>query len=263
MWLRELVVTALSFLSPAQAPATAPAVAAPPAAAPMVAPAPPTAAPPAAPAPDAKSDAKLDALVDAVQKTYDATTDFSASFTQKYTYTLLRRTQESTGKVSLKKPGLMRWDYATPQPKAFVVDGKSLWISQPADQNVFVNACFQQSSDLVAPIAFMWGAGKIREQFSVSWFAGTFGDKTDAHLELLPKTPSPAFAKLILVVDTKTSRVKQSIVVDPSGNVNQFIFKDASYNKKPADSAFKFTPPAGAHIARMPGSCTDPIPGVP
>jgi outer membrane lipoprotein carrier protein len=211
----------------------------------------------------ATDDAKLDAVIDAIQRTYDATSDFSASFTQKYTYTLLRRTQTSTGKVSMKKPGLMRWDYLTPQPKGFVVDGKMLWINQPSDNNVFVNACFQQSSDLVAPIAFMWGAGKIKEQFTAGWFAGTFGDKSDHHIELVPKAASAAFAKLIIVVDPKSSRVKQSIVVDPSGNVNQFVFKDAAFNKKIADSAFKFTPPAGAHLARMPGSCADPIPGVP
>lgn len=256
MGLREFVIAGLSFLSPAQtgvpaAPTAAPA-APPPASAPVTAP----------PAPAAATDPKLDALVDAVQRAYDGTTDFSAKFTQRYTYTLLRRTQESTGTVTLKKPGLMRWDYVTPQPKAFVVDGKALWISQPADKNVFVNACFQQSSDLVAPIAFMWGQGKIRDQFSVAWFSGVFGDKGDPHLELIPKTPSPAFAKLILVIDEKSARVKQSVVVDPSGNVNQFLFSGTKYNQKLTDGAFKFTPPTGSHVARMPGSCSDPVPGL-
>ena len=44
--------------------------------------------------------------------------------------------------------------------------------------------------------------------------------------------------------------------------VNQFIFKDAQYNKKPADTAFNFVLPKGSHLARMPGSCNDPVPGL-
>jgi outer membrane lipoprotein carrier protein len=254
--LTDLVLTVLTIFSPAETPA--PVVAQAPAA---PAPAPAPAAPAAAPTP-AKPDAKLDAIVDGVQKAYDGTTDFSASFTQKYTLTMLRRTQESKGTVAFKKPGLMRWDYLAPTPKSFVVDGKSLWLHQPADKNAFVNACFQQSSDLVAPIAFMWGAGKIKDQFDVSWFDGTFGDASDPHLLLTPKVASAAFAKLILVVDAKTSRVKQSIVVDQSGNVNQFIFSDAKFNTKPKDATFTFTPPAGTHVARMPGSCNDPVKGL-
>jgi len=203
------------------------------------------------------ADPKLDGIVDNIQKTYDGTTEFTGSFVQKYTYTLLRRTQESSGEVIFKKPGLMRWDYKAPQPKAFIVDGKRLWVHQPADKNAFVNACFQQDG-LTASVAFLWGQGKIREQFDVKWFEGTFGDKTDHHLELVPKTPNVVFSKLIIVVDPKSSRVKQSIVVDPSGNVNQFVYSNLKFNKGVTDTAFKFTPPEGTHVARMPGSCDAP-----
>lgn len=199
----------------------------------------------------------------ALQRKYDAIKDFTASFTQSYEGGVLRRKAVAeSGTVQVKKPGKMRWDYKTPQPKSFIVDGKAMWLYQPTDHNAFVNACFQQNSDLVAPIAFMWGQGKLREQFVVNWFQGTFGDKTDHHLELAPKTPSPVFAKLILVVDPNTFRVKQSIVVDPSGNVNQFIFTNVKYKGAAVDKDFNFTPPQGTHTTRMPGSCNDPVPGL-
>jgi outer membrane lipoprotein carrier protein len=79
--------------------------------------------PPAAAAPVAKADAKLDAVVDGLQKTYEGTKDFSGSFTQRYTFTMLRRTQESKGRVQFERPGRMRWDYEQPTPKTFIVDG--------------------------------------------------------------------------------------------------------------------------------------------
>lgn len=204
---------------------------------------------------------KLDAVVDGIQKTYDATTAFSGSFTQRYTYTLLRRTQESKGEVKFKKPGLMRWDYTSPEPKAFIVDGKSLWVHQPTDHNAFINACFEQDG-LTASVAFLWGQGRIRDQFEVRWFAGVFGEPTDHHLELAPKQPNAVFARLILVVDPKSSRVKQSIVVDPSGNVNQFIYTNLKFNQPLPEATFRFTPPKGTHVARMPGSCDAPVPGL-
>jgi outer membrane lipoprotein carrier protein len=247
----------------AQAPA-APAAAQPPppAAGPAAAAAPRAPSPgPAAPEPPTAGDARLDGIVDAIQKTYDGTTDFSGSFVQRYTYTLLRRTQESTGEVKFKKPGLMRWDYSKPDPKSFVVDGKSLWVHQPSDHNAFVNACFQQDG-LTASVAFLWGQGRIKEQFDVKWFAGVFGEKSDHHLELTPRQGNTVFAKLILVVDPKSSRVKQSVVVDPSGNVNQFIYSNLKFNQSLGDKAFSFVPPKGTHVARMPGSCDAPVPGL-
>lgn len=264
MWIpvSPLLTLTLHLLVPADTPPAAPGGAAPPpppAAAPATATA-PVASPAATTAPG--GDARLDGIIDGIQKTYDGTTDFAGSFTQRYTYTLLRRTEESKGEVKFKKPGLMRWDYLQPKKKSFVVDGKSLWLHSQEDNTAFVNACFKNDG-LTASVAFLWGQGKIREQFDVAWFEGTFGEKTDHHLALTPKQNNSIFAKLIIVVDPKSSRVKQSIVVDPSGNVNQFIYSNLRFNKALPDDAFSFTPPSGAHVARLPGSCDAPVKGLP
>ncbi len=220
---------------------------------------------PAAPPPAPASDAALDAVVDAIQKTYEGTTDFRGRFTQKFTYTMLRRTQESSGVVTFQKPGRMRWDYDKPQAKNFIVDGKALWVVQPEDKVAFVNACFQQDG-LTASVAFLWGEGKLREQFNISWFDGVFGEKTDHHLLLLPKDGNSVFARLILVVDPKTSRVKQSVVVDPTGNVNQFMFSELAFNVGKAGGVtpgtFSYVPPASINAQRVPGSCNAPVKGV-
>jgi hypothetical protein len=117
-----------------------------------------------------------------------------------------------------------------------------------------VNKCFKQDG-LTASVAFLWGAGRIREQFDVSWFDGTFGSKTDDHLQLVPKQANSVFAKLILVLDPKTHRVKQSVVVDPQGNVNQFVYDGVVFNKGQPQGTFTFTPPEGTHVSNLPGAC--------
>lgn len=202
----------------------------------------------------AVADPKLAAAVKALQKAYEGTNDFQANFTQRYTYALLRRTQESKGVVRFKKPGLMRWDYAEPTKKSFVVDGKKLWVHQPEDGTAMVDHCFKQDG-LTASVAFLWGSGNIEEQFNVSWFDGVFGDKSDLHLALEPKEANSIFKRLILVVDPTSHRVKQSVVVDVNGNVNQFLYDDLKFNGGVKESAFAFEPPKGTHVSRIPGSC--------
>jgi outer membrane lipoprotein carrier protein len=204
--------------------------------------------------PAARTEAQLTAAVTALQKTYEGTGDFEARFTQRYTYTLLRRTQESQGTVRFQKPGHMRWDYSQPSKKSFIVDQGKLWVHQPEDGTAMVDHCFKQDG-LTASVAFLWGSGDIQEQFNVSWFDGVFGKETDQHLLLEPKQPNSIFARLILVVDPKTHRVQQSVVVDVQGNVNQFLYQDLKFNKGLKAGAFAFKPAEGTHISRMPGSC--------
>ena len=207
------------------------------------------------------TDAPLTDLVSHVQATYDKTTDFTAHYTQRYTLTALHRTQESQGTVSFKKPGMMRWEYTAPSKKSFVVDGKSLWIVDDVHNTAMVDACFKNDG-LTASVAFLWGGGKIVDHFDVTWFSGVFGDKTDQHLLLMPKDKNAVFAKLILVIDPKSFRVKQSIVVDGAGNVNQFLYDHAEFNVALTDKAFNYTPAATVVTTRVPGSCNAPAAGL-
>jgi outer membrane lipoprotein carrier protein len=149
----------------------------------------------------------------------------------------------------------MRWDYLKPNPKSFIVDGKSLFIYQPENKSALVNPCFQQDG-LTASVAFLWGNGRVDDQFDVSRFAGRFGDAKDEHLELIPKVPNSVFSKLILVLDAKTFRVKQSVVIDSQGNVNQFIFEKAKFNQGAKADTFAFAPPKDTVVTEMPTSCS-------
>ena len=54
------------------------------------------------------------AVVAEVQKRYDAAADFRARFTQTLTSAALGRKTNSSGEVTFKKPGRMRWDYEKP-----------------------------------------------------------------------------------------------------------------------------------------------------
>ena len=63
-----------------------------------------------------------------LQAKYDRIRDFSADFTQVYESGVLKRKLTEKGKLQVKKPGRMRWDYTSPEKKLFVSDGSRIYL---------------------------------------------------------------------------------------------------------------------------------------
>src|SRR5689334_16473735 len=68
-----------------------------------------------------------------LQKKYDSIRDFTADFVHESEGGLLRKKQTERGVVQVKKPGKMRWDYKSPEPKLFLSDGRRIYLYVPAD----------------------------------------------------------------------------------------------------------------------------------
>ena len=73
-------------------------------------------------------------LAPALQQKYDGIKDFSADFTHAYEGGVLRKQITERGRLLVKKPGKMRWDYTAPEPKLFVSDGVKICLLHPAGQ---------------------------------------------------------------------------------------------------------------------------------
>ncbi len=241
----------LAFTLPAQVPgpSATPAKSAPakPAASASAKPAPAKPATPAAPAAAAAAAAApADAVVAKVQSYYDATKDFSADFIQMYTRVALSKTSESRGTVKVLKPGMMRWDYAKPEPKHFIADGKQLFVYDPEDQHVSIDPGFQLS-DQGSSLSFLWGKGKLSDEFTIALGDATKAPTGTQLLEMVPKKDA-TYTKLVLAVDP-SGQVLESTLHETSGNTNRFIFKGTKTNTGLLPAAFQFTPPPGAEVA--------------
>src|SRR5262245_55166479 len=222
----------------------------PPAAAPRAASpaAPPAAAAPAPSAP-AAAGARLDlaAVVDRVQKRYDGATDFRARFTQTLTNAAFKRRTTATGEVLLKKPGRMRWNYETPDPKMYLADGAQLWLYEPEDKQAFKQDL--KSSQLPAALAFLTGKGKLTEQFEITFVKSPrTGNPQDYVLALVPRQAEAQVKGLEFVVDPQSFLVKETLITDASGNTNDMLFSDIKINAKIPDTTFRWSPPAGTRI---------------
>lgn len=190
---------------------------------------------------------ELKTVVEKVQKRYDAAADFRARFGQTLTNVAFGRKNTQGGEVLFKKPGRMRWNYTQPEPKTYVADGSTLWLYEPEDKQAFKQDL--KSSQLPAALAFLTGQGSLTAEFDVTLAGRTpYGGPADYVLSLVPKEPQAQVKSIVFVVDPTTFNVRESVITDAQGNVNDLVFSDIRVNTGIPDATFRFTPPAGVRV---------------
>lgn len=191
-------------------------------------------------------------LVDRMQAFYETTSDFSADFRQDYFYKISKRTQTSTGTVLFRKPGLMRWDYAKPSAKTFVLAGVKVYMHDPEAKLLTVASI--GTSKLSASVTFLFGQGKLADEFAIT--QKDCAKCTGTLLQLDPLVPDARFTRIFLEVDPKSAQVLKSTVVDPDGSENAISFLNLKTNTGPAwdggtgsvDPRFKLSPPPDTQV---------------
>jgi len=189
-------------------------------------------------APDVK------ALVDRVQAFYEKTQDFTADFKQDYTYKAFKRTQSSSGTVTFKKPALMRWEYLKPSPKTFVLAGDRVFAYDP-EAKLITRAAIN-SNQLSASVTFLFGVGKLENEFNI--VKSACPKCTGTQLEMTPLVADPRFKKILLEVDEASAMVIKSTVIDPDGSENAISFLALKTNVGINETHFKLTPPPGTQV---------------
>jgi outer membrane lipoprotein carrier protein len=191
-----------------------------------------------------------DRAATAVQKRYEGVRDVSANFKQTTHGARLGTTPDkpasSRGRVMLAKPGKMRWTYEEPEPSVVVSDGKTVWIHDPAFNEV-QKLPAAEGFLTGAAAQFLLGAGDMRRDFFVEAVSCS---ETAAELELVPRQPA-TYEKLFLQVDPKTGDVRKTRIVDLLGNVVEVEFSEQQFNSKPAESEFRFEVPEGAKVIEL------------
>lgn len=183
------------------------------------------------------------ALAKKVQAFYDKTGDFTADFSQTYTYTAFHRTQKSSGKLAVKKPGMLRWDYAAPSKKTIAAKDHRLVQYEPESNQAYVDEHFDAQS-LGAGVTFLWGKGSLEKEFALAT-----NDKGE--LVMTPKEPDPRLREIALDV-AESGEVKGTRVTDGSGNVNELRFTNVKVNAGLKDAFFELKLPPGVRRLAAP-----------
>lgn len=187
-------------------------------------------------------------LAQALQKKYATIRDFSADFTHTYTGGVLRKQITEKGRLLVKKPGKMRWDYSVPEVKQFVSDGTKLYSYIPADKQVIVGTVPQDDS-ASTPALFLSGKGDLTRDFTPS--AGTVPSSMPAGtraLKLVPRKPQPDYDWLVLLVDPATLSLRGMQTADSQGGTSLFTFSNLKENVGLSDKEFTFRMPRGVDV---------------
>ncbi len=189
------------------------------------------------------------ALAKRIQAFYAHTRDFSSAFAQHYSYAAMGKVEDSTGTVRIKKPGLVRWDYAKPEVRSLYLQGKTLWIWKPEDKEAVVNRNFG-GEQLSSAFTFLWGKGDLLKEFVPKAVARPPDLPEGDGLELRPKKPVTGVVKLLFIVG-KTGQVLASVVTNPQGDVNQIVFSGTTIDQGLDEALFHFEPPKGAYVQEL------------
>jgi outer membrane lipoprotein carrier protein len=185
-----------------------------------------------------------------VQARYDATQNFAADFTQEMRIEAGGQVIKSNGKVWFRRPGRMRWEYLAPEKQTIVADGETLWLVQPADNQV-LKAPLANAFESRTPVSFLLGVARIEQDFRATLLSPA--DDGRLRLQLDPaKGEDGSLGALILDVDPKTYDVAAATVRDPLGNTTRVELHELHRNDTVDDALFHFERPAGMDVIQAP-----------
>ncbi|MBM4121046.1 MAG: outer membrane lipoprotein carrier protein LolA [Nitrospira sp.] len=195
-------------------------------------------------------------VVKKLQARYEQTRDLQAEFKQFTKIEGFATPITSSGRMYIKKPGRLRWDYREPNVEEIYVTQNDVMMYVPEHKQVLVGKLTQMAASQ-APLQLLQGAAKLEEQFAVEATAG--GEKGEGGLPLLTLLPKHTgdesvrtVVRIVLEVQPKTYFIKRVSIHEISGNVSTFQFTALKPNAGLKNALFEFKVPAGVEVVKAP-----------
>jgi outer membrane lipoprotein carrier protein len=188
------------------------------------------------------SDPAGEALARRIEARQRGLKDLQAHFEQRYRSATLGREIVEVGRLSLKPPGRMLFEYEKPDKKLFVSDGKTSYFYVPDDHQVFVKDLRGEQGVLAVLLS---GRQGIVDRFAPALEPS--GEGSLKRLRLTPRSADPDVDHVLVDVDAE-GRVRGIRIVSPAGDASQFVFESIRENVGLSDRIFQFTPPRGAEV---------------
>lgn len=205
---------------------------------------------------DEKALQKVREVVKQLQARYEKTKDLQADFSQKTTIEGFERPVTSAGKVYIKKPGRLRWDYLDPATEQIYVNQDDVKVYVPEHKQVLVGKLTQMAASK-APLELLQGAAKLDESFEIEPTTGKDrGIGGMPLITLIPKAKEQEstqnLQKIVVEVFPKTYFIRTVSLHEVSGNVAVFEFSNLKPNLGLGNEVFDFKTPPDAEVVRAP-----------
>ncbi len=194
----------------------------------------------------------VDDLMARVQSRYERTTRLQARFRQETRVPGFDQVQTGEGQVWILKPGMMRWDYTTPERQTIIANGDTLWIYLPEDRQL-IRDHIDHSLGTRTPALFLAGQARLTDLFTVAGGPTQGpGEGGLLQLELTPKGETLPYTRVYLGIDPSSYLVQLVRVVDALGNMTAMWFSDIDTEAAVPPSLFQFHVPPGVEVMAPP-----------
>jgi outer membrane lipoprotein carrier protein len=205
---------------------------------------------------DEKALREVREVVKQLQARYEKTKDLQADFSQKTKIEGFERPVTSAGKVYIKKPGRLRWDYLDPSSEQIYVNQNDVKMHVPEHKQVLVGKLTQMAASR-APLELLQGAARLDESFDIEPAAGTArGAGGIPLITLIPKGKEPDttqnLQKIVVEVFPKTYFIRTVSLYEISGNVAVFEFSNLKPDLGLGNEVFDFKAPPDTEVVRAP-----------
>jgi outer membrane lipoprotein carrier protein len=194
------------------------------------------------------SETSLDtaAVLAGLQEWLEGTRELECRFEQTLVSGAFGAGLRESGRLYLKRPGRIRWEYTKPEEKLAIVRGGEALLYLPEDEQL-IRGGEEWSQSLLAEL--LGGERELDELFEATLVATPeHGGNGDYRLRLVPRGRGEGFQEVTLDLRPPTFSIDRAEVLDEAGNRMRYRFRSHRRNRGVADELFVFVPPPGTEI---------------
>jgi outer membrane lipoprotein carrier protein len=189
----------------------------------------------------------LDYILKEVEKRYTGS-QFAADFLQESTIKSMEITDFASGRLYVRYPGMMRWEYEKPDRQVIITDGKKLWIYRPSDNQVMVGS---------SPVFFRDGKGAsflsdislVRKKFNIQ-LARAEGEYL-YELRMKPIEGTLNVSEIRLYIIPRAYHIARIVTLNDYGDDTRIDIVSPQFNANLEPSLFSFEIPPGADVQKI------------
>jgi outer membrane lipoprotein carrier protein len=189
----------------------------------------------------------LDYILKEVEKRYTGS-QFTAEFLQESTIKTMEITDFASGRLYVRYPGMMRWEYEKPERQVIITDGKQLWIFRPQDNLVMTGN---------APVFFRDGKGAsflsdislVRKKFKIA-LARAEGEYL-YELRMTPIERTMNVSEIRLYITPRSYNIARIVTLNDLGDDTRIDIIQPKFNVNLEPSLFSFDIPPGADVQKI------------
>ncbi len=182
-----------------------------------------------------------DEIMDGIEARYDVTGIY-ARFEQTSTLKALDVTDSAEGRIYIKQPGRMRWEYDRPEKQSIITNGETLWIYRPEDNQVMIGKAATFFGEGMGGV-FLSDITTIRKNFGIK--LTSVNDAGDYELELTPIKALNGIQTVLITVSKDTFDLIRVVTLNAYGDETSLIFEDSKFDEDIDNGFFEFIPPEG------------------